>query len=56
MNEKQIAESFYRYRLDEDLQDTLFEFNFWIDHYADAVAVMVVESMGVEEFYGAYVK
>jgi len=56
MNEKQIADAFYRYRLDEDLPNALPEFQWWIDHYADAVAVMVVESMGVEEFYGAYVK
>ena len=54
MNERTITDAFRKFVRDEDISDSLWEFNQWIDKVASQSMRDVVESIGTQEFYEAY--
>ena len=54
MNERTIIEAFRDYVKREDISDSLWEFNQWLDKVATQSMRDVVDSMGAKEFYEEY--
>ena len=54
MNEHIITEAFRKFVRDEDISDSLWEFNEWVGKVASQPMRDVVESIGTQEFYEAY--
>lgn len=54
MNERTITEAFRKFVRDEDISDSLWEFNQWLGKVAAQSMRDVVDSMGIQDFYEEY--